>query len=42
MGYSVYVGKVKGKEIDFIVEKNLDNKYIQATYLLADEKVVTR
>ncbi len=42
MGYSVYVGKIKGKEIDFIAEKNGGKKYIQVTYLLADEKVVER
>ncbi|MBF0101215.1 MAG: ATP-binding protein [Desulfobacterales bacterium] len=42
MGYKVYCGKIKGKEIDFIAEKNSEKKYIQAAYLLSDESVVER
>ena len=42
MGYKVYTGKIKGKEIDFLAEKNNDKKYIQVAYLLADESVIKR
>lgn len=40
--YKVYVGKYKDKEIDFVVEKKGDIKYIQVAYLLADEKTIDR
>lgn len=41
-GYTVYTGKLRDKEIDFIAEKNDVKKYIQVCYLLADESVVER
>lgn len=39
-GYSVYIGKVNDKEIDFIASKNGEYAYYQVCYLLANE--VTR
>lgn len=42
MGYNIYTGNIKGKEIDFIAEKGTDKIYIQVTYLLSDEKVIER
>jgi predicted AAA+ superfamily ATPase len=41
-GYTVYTGKIRDKEIDFIAEKDDMKKYIQVCYLLADESVVER
>lgn len=41
-GYSVYVGKLGVKEIDFVAEKNGDKIYIQVAYLIADEKTHDR
>ncbi len=41
-GYSVYTGRIKGKEIDFIAEKNGMKMYLQVAYLLPDEKVIER
>ncbi len=41
-GYTVYVGKLKNMEIDFIANKNGITKYIQVAYLLPDEKVRQR
>ena len=41
-GYSVYTGKIKGREIDFIAEKDRIKKYIQVAYLLTDEAVIER
>ena len=35
--YQVYVGKNIDKEIDFIVEKSWDRKYVQVAYLLSEE-----
>ena len=41
-GYKVYVGKTFKSEVDFIAERNGKRVYIQAAYLLADEKIVER
>ncbi|MFW5852026.1 MAG: ATP-binding protein [Bacteroidota bacterium] len=41
-GYTVYIGKVDDKEIDFIAEKNSQKLYIQVCTALTDEKVVER
>jgi len=41
-GYQVYTGKISGKEIDFIAEKNNEKKYIQVAYLLADDTVIKK
>jgi uncharacterized protein len=41
-GYKVYVGKTHKGEVDFIAERGQDKFYVQAAYLLSDEKVVER
>lgn len=41
-GYSVTIGKLGDKEIDFICDKNSNRIYIQVTLSLADENVRTR
>jgi len=42
LGYNVFVGDLKGKEIDFIAEKQGEKIYIQATYLISSDKVIER
>lgn len=42
LGYQVYVGIIGKKEIDFIIEKGQDKKYIQTAYSLSDKKVALR
>ncbi|MEQ8199433.1 MAG: ATP-binding protein, partial [Clostridiaceae bacterium] len=37
-GYSVFVGKLDNKEIDFIAEKKEQKVYVQVSYLLGDSK----
>ncbi len=41
-GFKVMIGKIGDKEIDFVAEKKGEKLYIQACYLLADEKVIER
>lgn len=41
-GYQVYIGKTYKGEVDFIATKGEEKIYIQAAYLLSDEKVVER
>lgn len=41
-GYSVTVGKVGEREIDFVCERHGEKCYIQVTYLLAPEETVQR
>lgn len=41
-GYEVYVGKTKKGEVDFLVFKNNERKYIQVCYQLTDEKTFER
>lgn len=41
-GYDVKVGAIGNKEVDFIAEKQGKKIYIQAAYLLPDEKVIKR
>ena len=41
-GYDVYVGSVKDKEVDFVAIKNDRIIYVQATYMLVDERTVER
>ena len=38
--YTVYVGKTKKGEIDFIAKKDEETKYIQVTYEIKDNKEV--
>ena len=41
-GYSVCVGSIKDKEVDFVARKNDRIIYIQSTYILIDESTITR
>jgi len=41
-GYSVAVGRVKEKEIDFVADKNNRRIYVQVSYLLSDETTIRR
>lgn len=41
-GYSVKVGYLDGKEIDFVAEKNQERIYIQVAYLLHEASTVER
>lgn len=41
-GRDIYVWRIKNKEIDFVIEKNGQKKYIQVAYLIADQKVADR
>ena len=41
-GYTVTIGKVADKEIDFVCERNGNKLYIQVSYLLASEETTKR
>ena len=41
-GYQVYIGKTHKGEVDFIATKGEEKIYVQAAYLLSDEKVIER
>ena len=41
-GYTVYVGTMKGLEIDFVAEKGKEKLYIQVAYLISNEEVFQR
>lgn len=41
-GYKVYTGVTKKKEVDFVALKDDNVLYVQATYLLLDEKTINR
>lgn len=41
-GYKVYIGKTYKGEVDFIAEKGQKKFYIQAAYMLSDDKVIQR
>lgn len=42
LGFTVYVGQLTGKEIDFVAEKNGKKIYLQVAYLIGDEKTKER
>lgn len=42
LGYKIYVGSIGREEVDFILEKGGEKKYIQVAYLLATKDVVER
>lgn len=41
-GYTVYIGKLGDKEIDFIAQKQNEKRYIQVAYKLESEKTIER
>ena len=41
-GYKIFVGNIGEKEIDFVIEKGQDKKYIQVAYSVSEEKVALR
>lgn len=41
-GYSVYIGKLDNKEIDFIAEKSGNKVYVQVTYKMESESTISR
>lgn len=41
-GYTIHIGKDKEREIDFIVQKNKDIKYIQVAYLIQSPETKAR
>ncbi len=41
-GYEVYIGKTRKGEVDFVVSKQKQKKYIQVTYFLASEETIER
>jgi len=41
-GYSVYVGKMRDVEIDFIAEKKNEKLYVQVTYKMERDKTIER
>lgn len=41
-GYRVYIGSLRTKEIDFVVEKGDERKYVQVAYSIANPKVMKR
>jgi len=41
-GYSVTIGKINTKEVDFICEKKNEKLYIQVCYMLASEETIAR
>jgi len=40
--YQVHVGKTGMKEVDFIAERQGEKTYVQATYLLSDNRIIER
>ncbi len=41
-GYRVFTGTVAGREVDFIAERGQDRLYVQATWMLNDDAVISR
>lgn len=41
-GYSVKIGKIRNKEIDFVCEKHDNRIYVQVTYLLSSPETIER
>lgn len=42
LGYQIYIGSIGKEEVDFIIEKAGERKYVQMTYLLTTKKVIER
>ncbi len=41
-GYEIYVGNIKGKEVDFVAKRSGEILYVQVAYMLLDEATVER
>ncbi|MFR9542282.1 MAG: ATP-binding protein [Rikenellaceae bacterium] len=41
-GYDIYVGNIKGKEVDFVAKRADEILYVQVVYMLIDEATVER
>lgn len=41
-GYSVFIGKLRDKEVDFVAEKKNGKVYVQVTYKMESEKTILR
>lgn len=41
-GYEVYVGDIKGREVDFVARRDGHTLYVQSTYMLYDESTIER
>lgn len=41
-GYHIYVGKIGQREVDFIIERGDEKKYIQVAFSLVEEKTIDR
>lgn len=41
-GYTIHIGKIKNKEIDFVCEKNKSKIYVQVSYILSTLETVKR
>ena len=42
LGYKVSVGQLKAGEVDFVCTRTNDRRYVQAAYIIADEKTEER
>jgi predicted AAA+ superfamily ATPase len=42
LGYGIFVGKVNQAEVDFVLEKGAEKKYVQVSFTLNSEAVVKR
>ena len=41
-GYTVFVGQIGQKEVDFMAEKNGERLYVQVAYMLTDQQTIDR
>lgn len=41
-GYTIHIGKIKNKEVDFVCEKNKNKIYIQVSYILNTPEILKR
>lgn len=41
-GYEVYIGRTKKGEVDFVVTKDKELKYIQVCYTLSSKEIIER
>ena len=41
-GYTVFVGQIGKKEVDFMAEKNGERLYVQVAYMLTDQQTIDR